>query len=216
MLLYSFSIEIFQLIFLTICSRCSSFHDLKTLFHTEIIWGAKQVKIRGSQICTIRRIWQLFPTKLTDSFHCSCCSMRPCIVLMKPNDNWPLKRQGHHAQFCVLYSQKFPVIQKNVLYCNSSVYQNECFNWIHHFSYAHHYWLAWPVFILNTISTFFKQFSPFVNISLTKTHFFIHITSVNFALLSHPKFNDGPIFKPEVLFGLLPFWIASKEIFLWD
>ena len=32
---------------------------------------------------------------MTGNFHCSCCSMRPGIILVKPNNNWPKKRQGH-------------------------------------------------------------------------------------------------------------------------
>ena len=47
--------------------------------------------------------------------------------------------------------------------------------------------------------------------------FSIHIThsSVNFmwfTLLSQQKFDDRCLFKPEALFGLPPFWIASKQI----
>ena len=50
---------------------------------------------------------------------------------------------------------------------------------------------------------------------MTKTCFLMHMThySVNFiwfALLSHQKFDD------RLLFDLLSFWIASKQIFLWD
>ena len=83
----------------------------------------------------------------------------PCIVLVKPSDNWHLKKQAHHAQF------------QNVLYCNSSVWQNECINWIHHFRLACHCEPARLVFILNFILTFFKKFCPFVNICTHHTFF---------------------------------------------
>ena len=45
-------------------------------------------------------------------------------------------------------------------------------------------------------------------------------SSVNFTrfvLFSHQRFDDKPLFKPGApIFDLLPFWIASKQIFLWD
>ena len=64
--------------------------------------------------------------------------------------------------------------------------------------------IAWPVFILNTISTFFKQFSPFVNIYSTKnmlfhTHHTFDFNFTWFALLNHQRFDDRPLFKPETL-----------------
>ena len=43
---------------------------------------------------------------------------------------------------------------RNILYCNFSVSQNECINWIYHFSWTCHCGPAWPVFFLNTILTF--------------------------------------------------------------
>ena len=49
---------------------------------------AKQVEIKRRLSWTVMRMWQLFPTKLTDGFLCSSCSMRLCIVLVKPSDNW--------------------------------------------------------------------------------------------------------------------------------
>ena len=45
---------------------------------------------------------------------------RPCIVLVKPKDNWLQKRQSHLTQFCVLYQQKF-LLLRNILHHNSSV-----------------------------------------------------------------------------------------------
>ena len=96
----------FWIEFLAICSWCSSV-SFKTYFHLEIPnkWKSEVAK-------SIKRMWQLFPTKLTDGFHCSCYSMRHCTVQMKPNDNWPKKNQGHHTHFCVLYKQKSSVVQK--------------------------------------------------------------------------------------------------------
>ena len=53
---------------------------------------------------------------------------------------------------------------RNVLYCNSSISQNEHINWIHHFRCAQHCGPAWFVFILNTILIFFNQFKRFVTL----------------------------------------------------
>ena len=75
----------------------------------------------------------------------------------------------------------------------------------------------WTVFL--TQAHYAKPiFSPFVKIFLIKICFAIHIThSINFtrfALLSyHQKFDD---FSSMEGFDLLPFWIASKQIFLWE
>ena len=73
---------------------------------------------------------------------------------------------------------------RNALYCNSSVSSNEYINWIHHFRCDHHCGPVWSFFILNIISTFFKQLSPFINIFFAKTCFSIHIihSCVNFTL----------------------------------
>ena len=99
-----------------------------------------------------------------------------------------------------LRGYKFPVVRhvinsqllRNVIYCKSSVIQYEHINWIYHLWRVRHCRPFSPVFILNTISTFFKQFSPFV-IFFIKTFFSVHITYlVNFtwfSLLCHQKFD---------------------------
>ena len=48
----------------------------------------------------------------------------------------------------------------------------------------------------------------------TLTHFLINVTW--FALLCQQKFDDRLRFRPGELFELLSFWIALKQIFLWE
>ena len=50
---------------------------------------AKIVEIREDFIDSVRRMYQLFPTKLCDDYYNSYRSLSPCIVLAKPNGNWP-------------------------------------------------------------------------------------------------------------------------------
>ena len=90
---------------------------------------------------------------------------------------------------------------RNVLYCNSSVSQNECIKWIHHFRYD---CPCGPTFILNSTINLFKQLGPFVKIFFTKTCFSVHITHsfVNFiwfVFLNHQRFHERPLFKPGAI-----------------
>ena len=77
---------------------------------------------------------------------------------------------------------------------------------------------SWMVFSTQA-SICQPMFSQFVNIFLTKGSFSIHISHscVNFTwfALICQKFDDRPLFKPGTL-CLQPYWIASKEIFLWN
>ena len=150
-------------------------------------------------------MYQLFPTKLTDGFHCFCCCLRPCSVLVKSNNNWPYQKERSLYTIFVYFTHKNFQFFRNVFYCNSSVILNKCFNWICHCE------PAWPVFILNPILTFFKQFSSFVNMFLTKTCFSVHMICT----FQPPKIwcqTSVQAWNSD----LLLFWIASKEIFFWD
>ena len=60
---------------------------------------------------------------------------------------------------------------RNVHDRNSSVSQNECINWIHHFRCTRHCWSAWSVLILKTISSFFDKLSLFLCWQNTKNFF---------------------------------------------
>ena len=71
-----------------------------------------------------------------------------------------LEKAKSSCTIFVCCTHKNSQLFKNVLYCYYSVSQNECINWIHHFRCAD-IWRS--VFLLNTISTFFKQCSLFVN-----------------------------------------------------
>ena len=101
--------------FLSICSPCSSlYYHSKTLFHVKnSLTEPNKWKSEEAQIWTAKRMFQRFPTKLTDGFHCFWCSTRSSrIILVKPNDNLPKKRQRHHAHFRVMSPQKSQAVQK--------------------------------------------------------------------------------------------------------
>ena len=108
---------------------------------------------------------------------------------------------------------------------NSDEYCHDC---QHHF---HYYLLYLELFLYLRVSVFLlhmtvfltqcprgkSMYCPFVNNYLTKTWFLIDITNsfknfIWFALLSHQKSDNRPLFKPEVFFKLLPFWISWKQI----
>ena len=71
---------------------------------------------------------------------------------------------------------------RNVLHNNPPISENKCINWIHHFRCDRHCGPVWPVFILKTNLTFFKEFCPFENIFLLKytstftSHLLLQIT----------------------------------------
>ena len=105
-LLYSFRREILDWAFSYLLLVIFTSSSQENLFQEKFIEENKQVEIRRGHILTVKRMCQLFLTKLTDDFHCFC------IALAKPTDNWPEKRQGYHAQLCVLHPQKIQVVQK--------------------------------------------------------------------------------------------------------
>ena len=77
---------------------------------------------------------------------------------------WQLTIEKARSYSFVCCTYRISKLFRNVLYCNSSLSQNEWINWIHHFRCAQHCEPAWPAFILDTILTFFKQFCLFSNI----------------------------------------------------
>ena len=110
-LFYYFFIEIFGLGFLIFAHSALQFIIIwKLCFPLKFFEGTKQmVKFRG-QIWTVKRIWQLFLMKLTDSFHCSCSRIEIlCQHFLNPI-TFDLRIVNHQSQFCVLYSEKFPVV----------------------------------------------------------------------------------------------------------
>ena len=129
--------------------------------------------------------------KLTYGFHCKSCSMRGLCFLPFWDPQRQLKKHGHRAEFLCCTHRNF------IFNCNffvSPLTDSSA-------SGVFAFFMGKGCPVLIPISTVFKQFSPFLNIFLDKTCFSIHIShsSVNFTLfvlLSHPKFDDRPLFKP--------------------
>ena len=86
---------------------------------------------------------------------------------------------------------------RNVLYCNSSVSQNEYISRFYHFRCACHCGFDRYAFILNSISTFFLFNLSYLKTFLTKSGFSVYInhSSLNLAsvaIFCHQTFDERP------------------------
>ena len=76
---------------LAICSWCFLHHHrMKHLFHVKFIWGDQQGEIRGGLIITVKRMWQLFPTKLTKLTALRSYLFLAIYIYMYMIDDWCL------------------------------------------------------------------------------------------------------------------------------
>ena len=162
----------------------------KKLFQAEILRGGET---RGNQrrlTLTLRGMWHLFPTKLTDGFHCSCRSVRLCALASTflEHQTIDLRKSKVIIHYLVSCTHRNFQLCRNLFFCKSSVSQNK---YINYFRYACYCGPAWTVFIWKIVSDFFKQFNSFVEF-FTKTHH-TFFGNIHMVCTSQPPFLSSSL-----------------------